>query len=86
MALKLIKNGYYLANVQKTLLKVRGGDGFYNRRTGFRYALIEFNNLIAMYKFDLLGIHDLIVNLIIRLPTRLFPNRLVKLVYNKARY
>lgn len=86
LSLRLIKNGYKLHNIQKSLLMMRTGNDFYKRRYGFSYLKIEYYNLNEMYKSGLFSFIDLLINLSIRLPVRLLPLQFVELFYKKMNY
>jgi glycosyltransferase involved in cell wall biosynthesis len=81
LALRLIKNGYRLYNIQQSLLKMRTGKDFYKRRSGVKYSIIEIRNLYDMYNQNLLSLCDLLINLLIRIPIRVLPNFLVERFY-----
>jgi len=83
LALRLIKNGYRLHNVQQSLLKMRTGKDFYKRRAGLRYLRIEIVNIYKMYKEKLISFPDFIGNLAIRVPVRVLPDAVVELFYRK---
>ena len=81
LALRLAKQGRKIYNVQRSLVKVRGGDDFFNRRRGSSYIKQEVVNHIVMYKEGLLSLSDVLTNLLIRLPVRLLPSSLLSPVY-----
>lgn len=83
LALRLIKRGYRLHNVQKSLLKMRTGRDFYKRRAGLKYLKIEILNLYAMYNENLLSLPTLMQNIMMRLPIRILPDVLVTQFYKK---
>lgn len=81
LALRLMKRGYELANIQRSLVKVRGGNNFFTRRSGIKYLKIEIMNFLQMYNENLIGFYDLVRNIFIRLPIRLLPNKFIERIY-----
>jgi len=81
LALRLIKHGKKMYNLQESLVKWRGGDDFFNRRRGMSYIKQEIVNQTGMYKEGLLSLFDVAKNLMIRVPLRLIPSSLLSPVY-----
>jgi glycosyltransferase involved in cell wall biosynthesis len=81
LALRLIKAGKPIYNLQESLVRVRGGDDFYIRRSGFNYLRQEVENLFAMRREGLMRARDIWTNLLIRIPSRLVPSRFLELFY-----
>lgn len=81
LALRLIKAGKSLYNVQESLVRVRGGEDFYQRRRGLKYVKQEIANLFAMQKDGLMKARDVWSNLVIRVPSRLIPSGLLEMLY-----
>lgn len=82
LALRLIKAGKILYNIQESLVRVRGGDDFFSRRRGFAYMRQEVTNQLAMYRAGLLSGRDLMVNFLVRTPSRLLPAKMLEFLYN----
>ncbi|CAG4884367.1 putative Uncharacterized glycosyltransferase HI_1695 [Georgfuchsia toluolica] len=81
LALRLLKDNQRLHNVQSSLVKVRGGGNFYGRRRGWAYIAQEYRNLVGLRRERLLTFRDTMANLLIRLPIRLLPVSLLRIVY-----
>lgn len=78
---RMIKLGYKFHNLEESLLHFRVGNSMIGRRHGFRYLIHEFNFLISMRKMKFLSFTEFISNLIIKLPLRIIPLSLLKLIY-----
>lgn len=79
--MRMIAEGYTLANIPAILVKCEGGDELFRRRGGVDYARTEAK---LQYEFLQLGVISLpifLLNVSSRLPLRLAPNRLRGLVY-----
>jgi len=85
LANAMIKNNYKIVNLDMDLVKVRGGKSFISRRHGIKYAIIELNNLLDMYKNGLINFLSLINNIIIRLPVRILPIKISEKIYSLLR-
>jgi len=83
LSLRLIKGGYRLYNIPKSLLKFRTSLEQMERRGGIRYLVEEFRALKNLYGEGLLTGKDFLINTVLRTPVRLVPNRLRKFVYTK---
>lgn len=70
-------------NVQRELYFARIGDGFYERRSGYKYALIEIKNFIKFYKENLISKQSLFLNLMTRPVVRLLPKSFISYIYRK---
>ncbi len=81
LAHRLIRKGFKLHNLQEPLVKVRGDSKFFKRRGGGKYWISEIKNLIAMYKAKYFTQKELLLNILIRTPVRLFPNFLRQFSY-----
>jgi glycosyltransferase involved in cell wall biosynthesis len=81
LALRLVKAGKSMYNVQESLVRVRGGEDFYLRRSGFKYLKQEVENLLAMHREGLMRARDVWTNLLVRIPSRLVPSGLLELFY-----
>lgn len=57
---RMIKNNFNMCNLDAVLVKVRVGNGMYDRRGGFSYFLSERKLYAAMYKDVFLGIYQFI--------------------------
>lgn len=81
LLLRLIGNGHYIANSSEILTYVDAEGGLIERRGGFDYARQELQALMTGYRSGVLSVFDLIVNTSMRLPVRLLPNSVRKIVY-----
>jgi glycosyltransferase involved in cell wall biosynthesis len=81
--LKLIKNGYQIRNINTILLNYRLNINFVERRSGFKYLKSEYFFYKMVYNRNLLPLHIVILNLIIKLPFRILPKYIINLFYIK---
>lgn len=80
---RMIMNGAVFKNLPDILLYVRGGKSMYQRRGGMKYAQQDWKLQMRFYEIGFLGAFDVITNLIIRLPVRLFPNSVRRFLYEQ---
>lgn len=80
---RMLMKGYKFANVNEILVYARAGDKMYQRRGGLSYARQETVMQYNFYKLGFLSSFQLIENLILRIPIRLIPNNIRKLIYSK---
>lgn len=78
---RVIMSGCRVANIPEPLVFARVGNGMESRRGGFEYALSEIKVQQSFWKIGFITIWDMIVNLMLRIPVRLFPGGLRKFVY-----
>lgn len=78
---RMIKNHFNMCNLDTVLVKVRVGNGMYDRRGGFSYFLNERKLYAAMYKDGFLTVIEFFYIVFIRLIIRLFPGCLRKFIY-----
>lgn len=78
---RMLMNGCIFRNIPEILLYVRGGKSMYQRRGGWTYFKQDFKLQMRFYKLGFLGLFDVVINLLLRLPVRLLPNRLRQWVY-----
>lgn len=81
LSLRAIKNNKKIINLPDSLVKVRGGKDFFQRRSGIRYMLSEIKNQLAMLREGLISTTDAITNILIRTPIRMFPKEFLEFVY-----
>lgn len=81
---RMIKNGCVTANIPEVLVYARTGNGMEIRRGGGKYAKSEIKAQFGFYKMGFLSIAELVRNLVIRVPIRLLPGSVRKLVYRKT--
>ena len=85
IGLRLLKNGYQMANLPEYLVDVRGDREFIGRRGGWKYLKCELANLQAMHQQELLSTFDLLKNLSLRTLVRLLPLPARTLIYKAIR-
>ncbi len=69
------------ANIPKILVNVRGGNAMVARRQGLKYAKIEYQLQKKLYEIKFLTIGDFIRNIFQRIPVRLCPGFIIKIIY-----
>lgn len=82
---KMILNGAKLYNIQDMLLKVRVGNGAFQRRRGWKYIK---NKLIFLKKIRDLGFintREYIKNIVLKVPIRMMPESILKFIYKYVR-
>ncbi len=72
-------------NIQEPLVNMRAGYGQLERRSGFNYALNEYNIQKEFLKLGFINYFEFIRNVSIRFIARVIPKSLVKLVYKRLR-
>lgn len=82
--LRMLKNGAKFYNIQESLLFFRTSPDMFKRRGGWRYALNELRFLSAMRKLRMISWTRFALNVFIRFPMRIMPNRLRGFMYKKA--
>ncbi|MGY6563447.1 MAG: glycosyltransferase [Halomonadaceae bacterium] len=80
----LLCNGYRLANLPDTLLKMRAGDNLISRR-GWSFFKKELALLRYQRKIGFLGLREYLANVILRAALRLLPPAARRLAYKHAR-
>lgn len=78
---RMINNGAKLYNLQETLVNVRAGNDMLLRRTGLNYINAEVIFLNKLKKIGYLSSYEYIKNIIIKVPIRLLPKSLLKIIY-----
>jgi glycosyltransferase involved in cell wall biosynthesis len=79
--IKVLMKGYKCANIDNVLLLMRTGNGLVNRRSGIRYAIQELNFQNKLYEMGFINIYCYLRNFCLRVPIRLFPTAVIKIVY-----
>jgi len=82
---RMIINGAKLYNLQDTLLNVRAGNSMLVRRSGLSYVKAEVTFLNEIKKIGYLTTTEYLKNILIKVPIRLLPKRLLKSVYGLLR-
>lgn len=79
--LRVIKNGFKISNVIEPLVYARLGKNFYNKRHGFSYMLTELNAIRVFKSEFLIPSKFFYLNLLLRLPIRLLPIKILNIFY-----
>lgn len=82
---RMLLNGAKFYNIQEPLVNMRAGYGQLERRSGFEYAKNELRLLNTLRKEDFLSIFEYSKNLAIKIPIRLLPKFIIKIVYKFLR-
>lgn len=81
--IKMLMNGCKIYNIQESLLWFRYDPSTFDRRGGWKYACDEAATQWNAYRMGFLSLHRFIINVAIRLTTRIMPNSWRKLLYEK---
>jgi glycosyltransferase involved in cell wall biosynthesis len=79
---RMLTNGSKLANIPQVLAKVRGGEAMYARRGGWKNAYEEIRLQRQFLEREFINLPIALLNLCIRIPIRLLPNRLRAVIYS----
>ncbi len=82
---RMILNGTKFYNIQEVLVNMRAGYGQLERRSGLEYAKNELNLLNTLKKEGFLNNFEYIKNIFIKIPIRLLPKSIIKIVYKFLR-
>lgn len=80
---RMIMNGAKFANIPEVLVKVRAGENMYARRGGFEYAREEIRQQRDFLKYGFVSPAQAFINVLIRVPVRLLPNKARGYIYKK---
>ena len=83
LILDAIKKGFVVKNVDIDVLMFRAPLALMARRGGWAYLLEEFAALTKMYRKNLIPLWALLLNLVIRTPSRITPSWLRHLMYRE---
>ncbi len=81
--IRIIKNGYKVANLNNILVKARIGNGMYKRRGGFKYAKNIYNLQKKFLTIHFITFPEFIVNCLIRITTCFTPVLFREYIYKK---
>jgi len=81
-ALRFVNSDYQIINNKISVLSFRGPKELMLKRGGWKYLIEEINALFKIHLKGLIPLWPLIVNLIIRMPTRLLPLSIRRLIYS----
>ncbi len=82
---RMIMNGTKFYNLQETLLNVRAGNDMLLRRGGLEYVRSEVVFLNKLKKIGYLTTFEYFKNILIKVPIRLLPKNLLKVIYSLLR-
>jgi hypothetical protein len=80
----MLKNNYKFANINETLLKMRCGERFFDRR-GLGYFKKECDVFKYQHTIQFINTYEFVRNISIRFLTRLLPKFIKKVLYKYAR-
>ena len=80
---RMMMNGAFCRNCDEVLAYARTGDGMYQRRQGLSYVKQELRMQRQMRELGIIGRFRFIGNIIARVPIRMFPHKIVEIVYTK---
>jgi len=80
---RLIHNGYRLQNFQDSLLYFRYNDNMLTRRAGWKYAKTEYRLMHEFYRMGFINLSAFLTNICLRVPVRLLPVSVLRLIYRK---
>lgn len=83
--IRLLVNGFVIENMNECLVHFRVGNDMIGRRQGFKYAKTEFAFLKAAKKIGFLSNLEFVFNLLLRLPIRIVPKSVLKILYSFLR-
>lgn len=78
----LMIDGAKFYNIQESLLFFRTSLEMFSRRGGWKYLMTEMRFHILCFKLEFITLGRLILNISVRLPIRLCPNKLRAFLYN----
>ncbi|EGR2119207.1 glycosyltransferase [Vibrio cholerae] len=81
---RMIQNECITANIPEVLVHARTGNGMEVRRGGLKYVKSEVKAQYKFYKSGFISVFELIQNLAIRVPIRLAPGSVRRLIYRKT--
>ena len=79
--LKLLNKGFLVMNLNEPLLYFRIGNDLISRRSGYKYFKHELHFLMKSYKLGFINFNQLIINLTLKAPIRLFPKKIIQFMY-----
>lgn len=79
--IRIVQSGFKTANLNEILMYARIGNDMIGRRHGFSYAMKEIHFFKRQLKSNFITRWEFIRLIILRIPIRLFPKFLLKIVY-----
>jgi len=83
--IRMILQGSQFYNIQEPLVNMRAGYGQLERRSGFKYAISEFNLQKEFLNLKFITKLEFIRNTLLRFTIRLMPKMIIKLIYKILR-
>lgn len=80
---RMLLKGYKFSNLQESLLYFRTSPQMMNRRGGLKYAFLELNFFVTLYKMGYTTFGEMFLNIARRFPVRIIPNSLRNFIYQK---
>jgi len=81
--IRMILEGATFYNIQKPLVRMRAGGGQIERRSGLKYAMMEFTFQKMLLQLGFIDFAEFIRNITIRFFARIIPKKFLKIFYNK---
>ena len=81
---RMLKNGAKFYNSQESLLYFRTSPNMFKRRGGWKYAMDEVRFQNVMRKMKMITWRRFLMNVAIRFPVRVMPNKLREAIYKKS--
>ena len=81
---RMLKNGAKFYNIQESLLYFRTSPNMFKRRGGWKYAMDEVRFQNVMRKMKMITWGRFLMNVAIRFPVRIMPNKLREVIYKKS--
>lgn len=81
---RMLKNGAKFYNIQESLLYFRTSPNMFKRRGGWKYAMDEVRFQNVMRKMNMITWGRFLMNVAIRFPVRIMPNKLREVIYKKS--
>ena len=81
---RMIYDGTICANHPDVLVDARISSGTYGRRRGFKYISSEWKMQKELKKLGIIGGIEFIRNILLRIPVRLLPEKLLGITYRKV--
>lgn len=80
---RMIMKGNKTINIPEPLVYVRTGIDMYYRRGGIKYAKRDYLLEKEFYNMRFITLYEMIINIALRIPVRLIPNKLREFIYLK---
>lgn len=80
---RMIRNGAKFTNIHDKLVLVRAGDDMIGRRSGLKYASMEYAFQRYLYKSGFINAGVFFRNIVLRVVGRFMPQPLLKIAYKK---